>query len=476
MPTRNKKKKVQRKKKQGNKRKGFSLPAGGVLGRIIPGVDSLAERFGSKILDMIPFPTSGTTMSVVPPSMLAGYDRSMRVTAPAANGTYVAGQKARIKTTKTGMRVIHREYFSDVNLPTSSFNIAIDQPINPGNRILFPWLANIAKQYECYRFNSLHFIYEPGSSSTNDGFVMAAIDFDAQDPPPSSKIQMLSYDGHRAVVPWSALCLSSPGYNLRKYPQYYVTDNNQAPPNTDVKTYFVGNLFVATQNDSDPFNGGNMFVQYDIELLTPQLNGFSGTSSFIGNYIQPASPTFPPPQVVVQGGSLNIAVDGLTENVTSTNSIFDGNEHDFYIPAPGAYYVSINLTSAGSAPAITINTTDPPPFGINPASIYVTDNAGSADESFYNAYLVQTVGPVWFKLGFNFDTTVVSADLFINITPADDETLQAITPFLTPPIFAALSMSSRARRGLPIAPPATNLARRKRTEVHELPALEALKL
>jgi hypothetical protein len=450
---RNRKKKV--KKSKGKKKAG--LPFGGLAGRLIPGLDSIAEKLVPKLIEMLPFPTSGTTMSVTPPSMLSAYDRSMRVTAPAANGTYVAGQKARIKSTKTGMRVIHREYFSDVNLPTANFNIAIDQPINPGNRVLFPWLSNIAKQYECYRFRSLIFIYEPGSSSTNDGFVMAAIDFDAQDSPPATKIQMMSYDGHRAVVPWSALAMSCAPYNLRKYPQYYVTDNNTAPPDTDPKTYFVGNLFVATQNDSDPFNGGNMFVQYDVEFLTPQLNAFSGTSSYVIDALQQAGSPFPALEYLIRGGSLNVTIDGLTNDHTSTNSIFDGNPHEFFIPAPGVYFVSINVSSVGAFPNVIISTTGPP-FGINEASIYVTDAAGNANERFFNFYVTQSVGPVWLEMTVQNVTTSFVGDIFVTISPVDNDTFQALIPFFSPPILTVMSVASKARRGISLHPSNKQLA------------------
>lgn len=444
----------QRKKKTKNKKNG--LPFAGLAGRIIPGLDSIAEKLANKLgpvlAEAIPFPTSGTTMSITPPSLLAQYDRSLRVTAPAANGTYFVNRKAKMRSTGTGMRVIHREYFADLNLPTSEFNVAVDEPINPGNRALFPWLSGIATRFEAYRFNNLSVIYEPGSSTDNDGWVMAAIDFDVVDAPPSSKIQMLSYDGARACQPWSALAYNCMPYNMHKLPQYYVAEQPVAPKGTDAKTYFVGNLFLATQNASDPFVGGSLFVQYDIDLITPQLNSFSGNQSWIGSWIEAAGNTpYLPITTILEGGNLAISIDGLTDNFTMTNSVFDGGLHEVLIPAPGAYLITISCVNTGQNPNVTINTTDPPPFGVFQPSIFVLDDTqAGGNVATYTAVLVSTNGPVWFKLSFAGDVASEAFSANIAVTPLDDASLEASKPFLSPALPSSLSAIGRVRRGLPL--------------------------
>ena len=147
----------------------------------------IARELIPELAGLLAFPTSGAGAVASPGLALSrkGYSGSMALSAPAANGTYVKHGRARMKNAGAGMRVTHREYIEDVTFGGSGLYLnVIAEPINPGNRLLFPWLASIASRFETYRFNSLKFIYEPQCGTDTDGTVMIAVDFDAIDPPP----------------------------------------------------------------------------------------------------------------------------------------------------------------------------------------------------------------------------------------------------------------------------------------------------
>lgn len=88
--------------------------------------------------------------------------------------------------------------------------------------------------------------------------------------------------------------------------------------NLDIKTYDVGNLNVAAQGISVTSAVGELWVEYDIELITPNSAAFvanlqseiisAGGGSVSATEIFGAVPTF--------GGNVNIATAGATNTIT----------------------------------------------------------------------------------------------------------------------------------------------------------------
>jgi hypothetical protein len=222
---------------------------------------------------LIPFNTSGTNALAIPSN---GGNGITTVTAPAANGAFVKTLAPKIQSGRNGSITIqHREFLSDViTAESNTFDIAFMAQINPGNKVMFPWLSGRAIGFESYNFRSLRFIYEMQSGSQTPGTVMMAVDFDCVDPPPSSKQQMMAYKGATRSPPWFAQVLDCARPDLHKSKSYYVLKTQEAPVNTDAKTYFVGQFFCATQVEvtADPVPVGELYVEYEVDLYTPQLD------------------------------------------------------------------------------------------------------------------------------------------------------------------------------------------------------------
>jgi len=101
--------------------------------------------------------------------------------------------------------------------------------------------------------------------------MMMAVDFDAADAAPTTKQQLLAYQGAVRSAPWQRCAYIAAKTNLRKFGiQRYVRSAALAS-NLDIKTYDVGNLFVATQGTTVTGSLAELYVDYDVELFTPQL-------------------------------------------------------------------------------------------------------------------------------------------------------------------------------------------------------------
>jgi hypothetical protein len=136
----------------------------------------------------------------------------------------------------------------------------------------FPWLGEyIAPGYESYREEMLAFEYETEASTAEGGSLMMAVDYDAQDSAPVNKQQLMAYDGAVRSSVWNPVTLHcSPSAMHKLGPQKYVRLGSIS--STDIKTYDVGNLFVATQGCADTSDIGELYAVYTTRFSTPQLN------------------------------------------------------------------------------------------------------------------------------------------------------------------------------------------------------------
>lgn len=228
--------------------------------------------------------------------------RVMRTSVPDVSGSPYSGDGR--------VRVRHREYISDVSgsvaFAASSFSI------NPGLSSIFPWLSILATQFESYVFRSLKFDYETQKSASTSGSLMMAVDFDAADAVPVNKQQIMAFHNAVRSAVWEECQYSSDGPDLKKFGvQRYIRSVDLAA-NLDIKTYDVGNLIVATQGEADTSAIGELYVEYDVDLITPQVSAdaASAYSASITTTGASAANEFTGVQTVV--GGLPITASGKT--------------------------------------------------------------------------------------------------------------------------------------------------------------------
>jgi hypothetical protein len=203
--------------------------------------------------------TSRINGSLKSQSIAASYFQQSGTSKP--RFTSLTGGDARI-------RVKHNEYFDEL-FGSLGFQVK-SFPINPGMTGIFPWLSSIAANYETYKFNSLKFHYKTVKGSTAVGTVGMSVDYDAADAPPTTLMELFQNNGTIDSAVWSPdTCMICAKQNLDKMKQRYIR-TKPLLANQDIKTYDVGNLLFATQDEADLSKIGRLWVEYDVELMTPQ--------------------------------------------------------------------------------------------------------------------------------------------------------------------------------------------------------------
>lgn len=194
---------------------------------------------------------------------------------------FMEGRLPQMVNMPTGGGTIIRfqEYLGDVITSATAGDFKIDSwLINPANRDTFPFLAQIAANYEQYQIEGLIFEYRSTSAdalnSTNTalGSVLMATQYDVQDPVFASKAEMLNYEYSNSVKP-SENCM----HMIECAPQQSVlpilyTLDGQVPTGADARLYHLGRFQVATIG----FQGasvriGEIHMTYQVRLLKPKI-------------------------------------------------------------------------------------------------------------------------------------------------------------------------------------------------------------
>jgi hypothetical protein len=177
--------------------------------------------------------------------------------------------KAKQSMTPNGNRtVLFEEFVQDIKSGSvaNSFT-ATKFPVQPGIAALFAWLADQAVNYQEYRFRKLAFRYETEQSTGVAGKVMFAFSPDAADATPANKQEMLEYGIKGKSAIWEEFTMPVPmaeALGSRRYIRSGVL-----APNLDIKTYDLGALFVATAGVAGGTTCGELYIQYEVELITP---------------------------------------------------------------------------------------------------------------------------------------------------------------------------------------------------------------
>lgn len=141
---------------------------------------------------------------------------------------------------------------------------------NPGLP-LFTRLSQLAATYEKYRVRRLEFVYVPANAvTTTPGVVYLAADYDPVDAAPASLAALSTYETQDSSRVYDALKL--------RLSRNRMHDGVQAKKIRcgavagDLQLYDVGSVSVATVSCTDSSDIGQLWVYYEIELISPQTN------------------------------------------------------------------------------------------------------------------------------------------------------------------------------------------------------------
>ncbi len=182
------------------------------------------------------------------------------------------------------VRVTHREYVRDLAVPIEPDQFNNDaQPINPSNQFLFPWLANMARQYQQYRIHGMIVEYKTMSSDYAAagplGTVCIATNYNVLDKKYPTKVALENSEFAVSCKPSMSLIHAiecDPKVTGRDI--LYVRDPlSESTDPSDARLYDAGMLQIATAGL--PGTGGTtlgeIWISYDIEFYKPVLASFA---------------------------------------------------------------------------------------------------------------------------------------------------------------------------------------------------------
>lgn len=256
---------------------------------------------------------------------------------------------------KEDLCVSHHEYIRDVPASTSAFNIGFALGVNPGDPITFPWLSSIAARFESYRFKKLIFRYVTEAPTSERGYVILVADYDPSDPAPLDKTTAFQFQSSVRGAPWETFVHSSTAQNLSKRSSYFVR-NSVLPANQDVQLYDTCKLYCIVGSNIGPASLGELWVEYEVELMTPQISNIGFTDLDVritsGGSPTPADP-FGLPTLAFSGVSF------LTQSGTQYTSLAAAR---FFLMVESN---GVGITSLGVTASLGASVVEAFPLNIN---------------------------------------------------------------------------------------------------------------
>jgi hypothetical protein len=191
--------------------------------------------------------------------------------------------------TKGGFIIRHREYVGEV-IGSSTFRID-KYSLNPGLKNSFPWLSQIAQNFDQYRWRGVIWEFKSTSSdsilSTNSssslGSVNFATDYDAADSSYVNKREMLNSLFANSTKPSCDLIHPIECKSDQTPMRLQYVRTGPVPAGTDVRMYDLASTFIAVegmQNISATQSVGELWVTYEVEFFKQQVGQSSLTDNF----------------------------------------------------------------------------------------------------------------------------------------------------------------------------------------------------
>lgn len=175
--------------------------------------------------------------------------------------------------------VSRREYIADIYGPSAAFNVQ-SYALNPGLEGTFPWLSQIAQNYDEYQFDQLIFHYRStttdiGSSTTGQcGTVIMTTNYNAAAPAFGDKAVMMEYDGAMSCKTTESMTHGVECDVLKRAgaDSLYIR-SNPVIVGQDPKSYDHGTFQLAVANSPAAYANqaiGELWVSYTVRLSKPK--------------------------------------------------------------------------------------------------------------------------------------------------------------------------------------------------------------
>jgi len=178
-------------------------------------------------------------------------------------------------TKMSSRRIVNSEMIGDVTGTTLWTATRYD--VNPGLAASFPWLNEVAKQWQQYCFHRLRYRFVTRSSTATVGSIILSPEYSTKDTPPYD--EKTATNGQDAVedVCWREItCTMDPRSMFPNGPRKLV--RTYTVP-YDRGLYDGGILYVGAIGMAGTAVVGKLWVDYDVEFFTPQTSSFGGPAT-----------------------------------------------------------------------------------------------------------------------------------------------------------------------------------------------------
>jgi len=226
--------------------------------------------------------------------------------------------------------VSHVEYYGTISASATTFTLQKTITTNPGLNTSFPWLSQIATNYDKYKFRNLYMEYIPSCPTTTSGTIYFAFDPNALDLGPVETGDMLQYKVNIQGSPFLVHKMVVPGEILNT--KLYTRTVAQAlPSNVDYKTYDLGLFYVVTDATAASGSLGSIKIGYTCEFFDAQ----------------PRSDAYVGGTLVCTGVSGTCFATTNLNTVPTIMNVATGNDNTLVFNAVGTYKV-LGLNANGT--------------------------------------------------------------------------------------------------------------------------------
>ena len=263
--------------------------------------------------------------------------------------------------TEDGLTVCHEEYLGDIyvqaiNGSTAAYQVCYSVALNPALVTSFPWLSQVAANYDEYEFEGMIFTFKTtmadvNTSNTSIGTVMMVTNYNAANvgtpvngvnTPFLNKQQLLDYDASQ-----SGKISESQHHGVECDPTkngmsaILYTRSGPVPSGQDKKTYDLGifQLFAQGINLTSPGQIGELYVSYKVNLRKPKIYSALGYTIPQDVFVQDAT----------SAASSVLSTSLTASSVSTISSItrWDPSTGTIVFVAAGTWFVGQQLFAVG---------------------------------------------------------------------------------------------------------------------------------
>lgn len=276
-----------------------------------------------------------------------GANRGM--VAGVANGMTVRSTKPRLRNARGVVKIMHKELVATIN-NSATTNVFVNNnllttngtsylTVNAQNPVMFPWLSQIAANYDYYRVKRMRLVYVPLCATSTAGRVSIIYDPDSSDPAPQSKNEISAMECYTEGPVWGTSYLDIQLSDTNKW--YY--GESSLGTNTSGAYLDQGQVYWATTSGAAG-TVGELYALYEVELKSPQA---------APNVVAVAHVTG---TTVVNDFQTNIGVQLDVANMSATQIALT-------FTAPGTYKIDYEIADATATGATSV------------ANVFILDDA-----------------------------------------------------------------------------------------------------